>query len=125
MPRLLFVCLAMSGCIAAQGPTQDSTAGSTPEETSLVEEAPIKPSNFQARVQGHTVSLSWNAISGTEKYHMQWAAVAAPHLVLGKASITTPHLKVRDLDKGRYIFQVAQETTRGPGPMETLEATIE
>ncbi|WP_141733841.1 hypothetical protein [Oligoflexus tunisiensis] len=125
MPRLLFVCLAMSGCFSAKGPTLDTKSESAPEEASLVERPPIKPTNFQAKVQGQTVSLSWDAISGARKYHMQWAAVAAPHVVLGKASITTPNLKVRDLDEGRYIFHVAQETTRGPGPMESLEATIE
>jgi hypothetical protein len=124
MRRMLFVCLTLSGCFASKGPTQDSAVRPALENAPK-EADPVKPTNFHAQVDGQTVSLSWDAISGAHKYHMQWAAADAPHVLLGKASITTPSLKVPDLDQGRYIFQVAQETQRGPGPMESLEATVE
>jgi hypothetical protein len=124
MRRLLFVCLALSGCFDPKSPMQDIAVKPAPERTSP-EENPVKPTNFHASVQGQTVSLRWDAIAGAQKYHMQWAAANAPQVLLGKASITTPSLRVPDLDEGRYIFQVAQETARGPGPMESLEATVE
>ncbi|HYX37526.1 MAG TPA: hypothetical protein VE954_30865 [Oligoflexus sp.] len=124
MPRLLVICLSLSGCFGPKSPTKDTGRRPAPEH-STVEQNPIKPTNFQANVEGQSVFLSWDAIAGADKYHMQWAAAEAPHVVLGKASITTPNLKVPDLDEGRYIFQVGQETARGPGPMESLEATVE
>jgi hypothetical protein len=124
MRRQLFVCLALSGCFDPKSPMQDTAVKPAPERASP-EENPVKPTNFHASVQGQTVSLRWDAIAGAQKYHMQWAAANAPHVLLGKASITTPSLRVPDLDEGRYIFQVAQETARGPGPMESLEATVE
>jgi hypothetical protein len=121
---MLFVCLALSGCLISKSPTKDAPAKPALENSAL-EQNPVKPTNFHAQVEGQTVSLSWDAIAGAEKYHMQWAAAHAPDVLLGKASITTPSVKVPGLDEGRYIFQVAQETARGPGPMETLEATVE
>ena len=124
MRRLLFVCFSLSGCFDPKSPMQDIAVKPAPE-TSHAEKNPVKPTNFHAQVQGQTVSLSWDAIAGAQKYHMQWSAANAPHVLLGKASITTPSLRVPDLDGGRYIFQVAQETARGPGPMESLEATVE
>lgn len=124
MPRLLFFCLSLSSCFLSKSPMEE-TESRPDQEISVVEESPIRPSNFQASVEGQTVVLSWDAIAGVHKYHMQWAAVGAPHVLLGKASITTTNLKVPDLEHGRYIFQVAQETARGPGPMESLEATVE
>jgi hypothetical protein len=124
MPRTLFVCLSLSGCFVSKGPKKDSPVKPVLENAAL-EQGPIKPTNFHAQVEGQTVSLSWDAISGADKYHMQWAAASSPHVLLGKASITTPNVRVPDLDEGRYIFQVAQETARGPGPMESLEATVE
>ncbi|HET9239108.1 MAG TPA: hypothetical protein VFO10_17750 [Oligoflexus sp.] len=123
MRGLLFVCLSLSGCFDPKSPAQDLAVKPAPEP-SIHERTPVKPTNFQASVQGQTVSLRWDAIAGAQKYHMQWASASAPHVLLGKASITTPSLRVPDLDEGRYIFQVAQETARGPGPMESLEATV-
>lgn len=124
MPRLLFLCLALSGCFGSKNPEEEASVSPIHENPSA-RINPIKPTNFQAKVQGQTVSLSWDAIAGAHKYHMQWAAAGTPHVLLGKASITTPSLRVPDLDHGRYIFQVAQETARGPGPMESLEAIVE
>jgi hypothetical protein len=124
MRRLLFVCLSLSGCFDPKSPMQGIAVKPAPEASNTGKN-PVKPTNFHAEVQGQTVSLSWDAIAGARKYHMQWAAASAPHVLLGKASITTPSLRVPDLDEGRYIFQVAQETARGPGPMESLEATVE
>jgi hypothetical protein len=123
MPRLLFICLSLSGCFAAKNPTQESKV-SPASENPTAEIHPVLPMNFQASVEGQTVSLRWDAIAGAHKYHMQWSAASAPHVLIGKASITTPNLKVSDLEEGRYIFQVAQETARGPGPMVSLEATV-
>jgi len=124
MPRMLILCLALSSCFLSKSPTVE-TESRPDQEISVVEESPSKPTNFQASVEGQTIVLSWDAIAGVRKYHMQWAAAEAPQVLLGKASITTPNLKVPDLEHGRYIFQVAQETARGPGPMESLEATVE
>ena len=123
MRRLLFVCLSLSGCFDPKSPSQDIASRPAPERSNASAN-PVKPTNFHAYVEGQTVSLTWDAIAGAEKYHMQWAAAGAPHVLLGKASITPPSLRVPDLDEGRYIFQVAQETARGPGPMESLEATV-
>lgn len=125
MPLVLFLCLSLCGCFASKSPTKETTVRLASENSAPEPEPdPIKPTNFHAKVEGQTVTLSWDAIDGASKYHMQWAAATAPHVLLGKASITTPGLKVPDLDEGRYIFQVAQETARGPGPMESLEATV-
>lgn len=124
MPRLLFLGLALTGCFLSKSPTTE-TESRPDQEISVVEESPSKPTNFQARVEGQTIVLSWDAIAGVHKYHMQWAAVGAPHVLLGKASIITPKLKVPDLEYGRYIFHVAQETAGGPGPMESLEASVD
>jgi hypothetical protein len=124
MPRVLFLCLSLSGCFAAKKPTQETRVSAAPDNLSS-DADPVQPLNFHATVEGQTVLLRWDAIAGADKYHMQWAAASAPHVLLGKASITTPNLKVPDLEEGRYIFQVAQETARGPGPMVSLEATVE
>ncbi len=124
MPFVLLVCLCLSGCFAAKSPTKETTVKLVTED-SAPEPEPTRPTNFHAKVEGQAVLLSWDAIAGVSKYHMQWALASTPHVLLGKASITTPSLKVPDLEEGRYIFQVAQETARGPGPMESLEATVE
>ncbi len=124
MPLVLLVCLGLSGCFAAKSPTKETTVRLATED-SIPEPEPSRPTNFHAKVEGQTVLLSWDAMAGVGKYHMQWSLASAPHVLLGKASITTASLKVPDLEEGRYIFQVAQETARGPGPMESLEATVE